>query len=46
MDIFLGYYLFILFLTQSNQPDHSNLPDGIKCSSAEEKDSLLQDDMN
>uniref|UniRef100_A0A3Q4GF12 Scavenger receptor class B member 1 n=1 Tax=Neolamprologus brichardi TaxID=32507 RepID=A0A3Q4GF12_NEOBR len=29
-----------------NQPDHSNLPDGIKCSSAEEKDSLLQDDMN
>uniref|UniRef100_A0A3Q4GF25 Scavenger receptor class B member 1 n=1 Tax=Neolamprologus brichardi TaxID=32507 RepID=A0A3Q4GF25_NEOBR len=23
-----------------------NLPDGIKCSSAEEKDSLLQDDMN
>lgn len=37
---------FILFLTQSNQPDHSNLSDGIKCSSAEERDSLLQDDMN
>lgn len=39
-------FFFILFLTQSNQPDHSNLSDGIKCSSAEERDSLLQDDMN